>query len=824
MANLKKKVIREWNRGILSSNRSNNPDTSIGASMIKHFDIYSNKNKLIPISSWSDFTTTAEKDLGIVAVGGLTNDIIYGLGKGLTNWYSVSWNYRIHITTALFTGSVPVVVKLSSMPSDFWSHVKNDGSDIRVIDSNGATEISFELEEFNFAGHTGEIWVASSDFYIYYGNANATALLDIPTALGTPFLTQASKVWQGYGYAFSFPGDSKNNVNYTQKFTTEPNYTSGIFGKAIDGNIETNVSDNVFVTGSNVSMSFLIYPTSNPAVRTNIIKDVNNTFYVDISATGKVITRIANTLSQPESTTVASLVLNQWNKVDIAFDNSTEIWINNNKETFTYSGGTYITYVDQKLMINTNSFCKLAQVYGYNNRLSDTQVATQYNNFLNNASFWTIGSEVNISAITLTYGGFAIYIKSLLSGNWSEYTVSGHVSKNITLNPVNAFVERVNNDIYFLVSQNPNNGGFIYLAKTDSSLIIETVGAITTINANKILPTFDVPVDNSFYFSDTDNNLCEITNPVSIGVYVAGINIESLVAWRNYLAVGGTRRSRGQIEIWDLNQANPIERADAGTGNLRIVGNASDTLFCVVDNYIDDVILSSNQPSMEIKQYIGNGQMETTHKIQIPAVYTGWADYWERAISNFKFRHNTETLFYAKLPSNALATEFNEGFFSIGKNQDGLLALALMLDTSTIGDTPMSVYGYAKQVFFVEKDGGIKKLDTDGNYNNVSLFTTLKMNEGNTEIEKDLIGIELITEPLTENQVVTVYAKTNFDTDRIKIMEMSGENEISKEMTTYFDETALPHYKEIEFDIESTGGNSAVLELNYKYEYLSDLI
>lgn len=155
-------------------------------------------------------------------------------------------------------------------------------------------------------------------------------------------------------------------------------------------------------------------------------------------------------------------------------------------------------------------------------------------------------------------------------------------------------------------------------------------------------------------------------------------------------------------------------------------------------------------------------------------------------------------------------------------NTDGRLALTLQIDTEGLG-MPMNVFGFAQQVFFLQKDGGIKRL-SDSTYDKVSLFQTLKMNEGNTNISKHLKGVEVIVEPLEENQVISIYYQTDTDASRVKIGEMTGEGEISKEFLYDDDGNNLNDYKEVEFYIESTGGKSAVLEFNYRYEYLNDII
>lgn len=98
------------------------------------------------------------------------------------------------------------------------------------------------------------------------------------------------------------------------------------------------------------------------------------------------------------------------------------------------------------------------------------------------------------------------------------------------------------------------------------------------------------------------------------------------------------------------------------------------------------------------------------------------------------------------------------------------------------------------------------------------------MNEGNTEREKKLHGVEIITEPLDEGQTISIYYKLNGDATRTKIGDFTGTTEISKEFLYDNDGNNLRNYKEIEFDVESTRGSACPLEFNYRYQYLNDQI
>lgn len=103
-------------------------------------------------------------------------------------WYNASWGYRVCITVesgyvVADLSDFPVYVDLSDLPAGFHSNVnQTDARDIRVTTSDGTTEVPSEVVFYDSANDTGELHFKGSlssstdtDFYIYFGNASATA-------------------------------------------------------------------------------------------------------------------------------------------------------------------------------------------------------------------------------------------------------------------------------------------------------------------------------------------------------------------------------------------------------------------------------------------------------------------------------------------------------------------------------------------------------------------------------------------------------------------------------------------------------------------------
>lgn len=105
-------------------------------------------------------------------------------------WWNSSWTYRKQVDVAAdsyissnVTNDHVLPLVLTASNADFWSHVKSDGSDVRIVASDDATELPFHFEKFDYGAQSAIIWFKFTDTfstggnnfaYLYYGNAAAT--------------------------------------------------------------------------------------------------------------------------------------------------------------------------------------------------------------------------------------------------------------------------------------------------------------------------------------------------------------------------------------------------------------------------------------------------------------------------------------------------------------------------------------------------------------------------------------------------------------------------------------------------------------------------
>jgi hypothetical protein len=150
-----------------------------------------------------DFTTTApgsfdanggevifliEGSDSVLANGSAFNDVTVRQGSGGNDsWYFDEWEFRVPITIRSSEidddlTNFPVYVDMADFSSTFFGNLNSDGSDIRVTQSDGQTELAREIVSASTTAETGELYFQASalssttdtTFYLYYGNATAT--------------------------------------------------------------------------------------------------------------------------------------------------------------------------------------------------------------------------------------------------------------------------------------------------------------------------------------------------------------------------------------------------------------------------------------------------------------------------------------------------------------------------------------------------------------------------------------------------------------------------------------------------------------------------
>lgn len=139
-------------------------------------------------------------------------------------WWNEEWQYRkkLTINATEEAQAVPLLVRLHTGNFTYFSDVKADGSDLRLIAADDKTELKFHIEKFDAVNQMAMLWVqvpsvkAGETLWLYYGNPKAMA--SSADVAGT-YDTQQALIY--HFEAQGAPVDATVYANQPQQFTAE---------------------------------------------------------------------------------------------------------------------------------------------------------------------------------------------------------------------------------------------------------------------------------------------------------------------------------------------------------------------------------------------------------------------------------------------------------------------------------------------------------------------------------------------------------------------------------------------------------------------------
>lgn len=189
-------------------------------------------------------------------------------------WYNASWTNRFAITTdntKVDEAIDNLLYDLSLAPAAFWSVVRSDGGDIRVTQDDGTTELAREVSGFNAGSSLGSLYFKVSDlsisvdktYYVYYGNASATEPAATDTFGKNNVWTSYIGVWH-FDDAASPATESSSGKNATSSggltFASTGKIRTGVTVNGLDGKLSAgNVNG---LTAASMTFSAWINPNS----------------------------------------------------------------------------------------------------------------------------------------------------------------------------------------------------------------------------------------------------------------------------------------------------------------------------------------------------------------------------------------------------------------------------------------------------------------------------------------------------------------------------------------------------------------------------------
>jgi hypothetical protein len=258
-----------------------------------------------------------------------------------------------------------------------------------------------------------------------------------------------------------------------------------------------------------------------------------------------------------------------------------------------------------------------------------------------------------------------------------------------------------------------------------------------------------------------------------------------------------------KVFIWNLASDLFQETLDWGEGDLRILENIEGMLIGVTDLYLNNTT-GAGKGSMVIKAYTG-GTPQVLKEVFTQKL-TG------QVIPLSKVVKNNRLFWAAKIFTNSVGTEYNEGLWSFGrKNTNYPFALTLDVIDESVTTGGIQAFGSAANYFFlaVNGDGSINKTNDTSTYAYTSIYESQIFTFQDTNSTNQLKQFTIRTTPITAGSVTVKY-KVNGGA-WVTIGSLSTVGELARDFYNIEATGAdFATFEELQFRLESTGGVEVV--------------
>lgn len=328
-----------------------------------------------------------------------------------SDWLGSGWGKRVKITVNNNVvdddvTNFPTYVDLADLPTTFFQNVKSDGGDIRVTQSNGLTEVPFELVAINTGSETGELHFKSTlssttntEYFIYYDNPSASGYA-VSATYG------ARNVWtNGYSLRYQMGNnpagsspqfrDSTSNGNnaVARSGMTSGDVVTGKIGSAIDldGN-DGGVFQSALAYGGEFTASMWWYSSSTGYAIAGP-SGANEKMGPWSSPVGKLFVRAVSS----SDTGVNYPAHSQWNHVVLTRDSSNKIDVHINGTTTRLFADVAQSGTSDWQNFGgdtTEGFVgKVDELRFSNTRRTNGWISTEFNNQSNPTGFYAVSAE-----------------------------------------------------------------------------------------------------------------------------------------------------------------------------------------------------------------------------------------------------------------------------------------------------------------------------------------------------------------------------------------------------------------------------------------------
>lgn len=782
----------------------------------------------------AEFSGTSEARLNLgakIADSGETKCYGYNSSDG---WFEMQ--YRLY-----FQGELEPVMNNSSsygyidlgevMPAGFWSTVSSDGNDIRLTDSNHEP-LKFNLKDFSQSAETGKLifkpQLLLQDLYLYYGNSKVDSASGSYTDLFSSSVTHGFPLDGNLSNFVDLDADLDNGDAYVAASTT-PTIGQGLGNGSFDVPSGTASA----FTGNHVGYSFLWNISNYPSSQQTILSD-ESSWYLKLESTGRMtitLDTVGGGIDTFNAGADSVIPRNQWNHVagyysdtgDTVrlFLNGKRVFINGGIANGDLDGSTttFDFYNDASggiadasaefLVISTDP-------------PSERSIRTQYNMVFDSVNTFIAGAveqksgQVITNTVTsatspITYDGAQLYTKELSDSAWSDYLSSGLVVKDLDYYPVPAFITGTTPNFIVTETQSfKDSQQSMYLA-SPASFSGTLLSALSS--TSESMPRYSYALDGNTYYTEGQSTLSIMGGAAD--VFTAASTINHTTPYGQYLAVAADQNNTSFVQLWDFADI-VAEDIDFGFGRIRAVGNIGGVLFGMINNDINQGELANGRRSMDIKLWQGGSFAEPFYSMESATSFEGYYTYgYQQPILNQVEYTDNGFSFYARTADQDGSV--HEGIWAVGKNeQSRRFGVSVPYDTSSAGDIDF-IYRTGKVMLMVGNDGKIWKTSDSTHTNTSSWESNLFAGSDRENVDK-LRSIEVTFEPLASGQTISVYYKKEGEGSWTLLDTEATANATSMEITKNTAGGNMPGFKEIQFKLTSTGGDSAITSFGFTYE------
>lgn len=821
----RKYYIDRFDRGIQQSKRVQfeNPNV-LGFTHCAHFDVFTDPKRMIPMPGFEDQRGTANA-ADVLDLGGIGGNAtkIYAVGKAVSNWYGQGWEYRVQITPdgSYSSGTQFLTVDLSNMPSTFWSNVKTNGGDLRVTASDGITEKAIHFGNFDTVAETGTLYfntggTLDSSYYIYYGNPDASGYIETDTF-------GAENAFGNYTLAYTLDPDDEYlnmaDISAYELTGTGSDY-SGVTSP-VGGGSENIRWPSLAPTsfGNDFMISFLVNRGTYTGLP-SVLWDFRGALRCSLTTGNTLQFLLGHTSGNNTYTTSSALSASTWTVVTVVVNgNDLDVWFDDTQviNATAPENGT-LDYSNSDFEISLFGDMAYDMITATTNTLTSGQVSTYANNLIDNANFWTIGSEATFTALSKTYDNLQLYSKDHSATDWEPMAATNGdpaLSRNDYPTQIPVLVS---GSLIVFFSQDAASNGTVYIntftPSTGVSTRLQSLGTL----GNRY-PTFAVGADNIAYVGN-GQKIYSVTDGAATEVFDTGKDIWSLTAFRDFLAIATEEDEKNIVETYDFARTDPISTLDFGPGEVMLVAEVGGYLIGVSEQSVLDVFEtgSTNETTlpggMSFLLSDGGDAVEAIfHNTETKVDPTD--DGRKPPIAQQAFARKSSIIALGYFDDN----DEKKGIWELGVNSTGQLALNMLV---VMPNTYAWDHIWGGYNFIYMKEGNtnndrvyrLKNGDVTGDYDQTSFFET-------TAIGIDKPGTKRQVKTITVGAfarqgftgTVTVKYKSNRNsgswTTLLAITDFSNdgsEQVIRKTIKRTASGGVLPTAEELQFRVESTGG------------------